>query len=142
MRITPFKETSDRLCFFILSLIVVTPLLASCTSLNPCQEKDVNRQTSQDDIVDAVTVEKDCGATTPKSTIVYIKPKGKSVANHTPVLVSDNVKGFEVNWIRPKYLSITYTAARIFQFTNFWNSKDVDQFNYQVTIREREKAPN
>ena len=35
----------------------------------------------------------------------------------------------------PRFLELAYQQARIYQFCNFWNSRDVKDFQYVVEIR-------
>ncbi len=120
---------------FILRLSIIA-FLFSCNSLNPCVEKEIFRKTSQDNTVDVVILTKDCGATTSVNKSVYIVPKGELVKDIAPIFLADHVSNLEAKWMKPKFLIITYNKARIFEFTNFWSSKKVNNFLYEVTIRE------
>jgi len=42
-------------------------------------------------------------------------------------------------WLQPKLLEISYDKARIFQFSNFWSSSEVEDFSYVIEIK---LAPN
>ena len=53
----------------------------------------------------------------------------------TLVIRSDGASEMRVRWVANKMLSVEYRRARIFQFTNFWQSREVDNFNYIVEIR-------
>lgn len=77
-----------------------------------------------------------CGATTAYSYKVYVTPKGASTEKFNPIFIADKLDGEIVEWSSSKHLRIKYRQARIFNFTNFWHSRDVDNFNYVVTIRE------
>ena len=110
--------------------------ITGCDRINPCQQKEIYRDANPDKIVDVVISQKDCGATTSISSLIFIVPRGASVENYTPILTADHVKGLQVEWIEQKQLMIRYSKARIFNFTNFWHSKNVDNFKYQIAIRE------
>jgi hypothetical protein len=77
-----------------------------------------------------------CGATTAYSYKVYITPKGVSTEKINPIFIADKLDGEIIEWSSSKHLRIKYRQARIFKFTNYWDSRDVDNFNYVVTIRE------
>ncbi len=120
--------------------IATLPILVwSCKSLDPCQQKEILRKTSKDNLVDYVVAEKDCGATTSFSTLIFVVPKGKPIEKDNIVFRADHVEGLEVNWVAPKQMVITYRKARIFSYTNFWHSRHVENFNYTVSILEYQK---
>jgi len=124
---------------YFFKLFIIIPLMIfniACNAFDPCTQVEKYRLPSEDGIVDVVVSERDCGATTSKSKFIFIVPKGNSVNDETPVFIADNVKKLEVNWGEPKELFISYDHARIFNFTNFWHSKSVDNFNYEIRIRE------
>lgn len=121
-------------------LIVALPFLVwGCKYIDPCQQKEILRNTSQDNVVDFVVIEKNCGATTSISTFIFIVPKGKPIDKFNPVFDADHIEDLEVDWVAPKQMTIAYKKARIFSYTNFWQSRDVEGFNYAVFIREYQK---
>jgi hypothetical protein len=79
-----------------------------------------------------------CGATTPFSESIVIVPTGNSTSelkdDHS-LFLADHVSGLKLTWREPKVLEIHYDEARIFHFSNFWQSKLVDNFNYVVEVR-------
>ena len=103
-------------------------------------EEEVARHTSLDKIVDTVVIQKNCGATTSTNDLIFIVPHGESVEDYSPVFIADHVEDLEVNWVDNKQLEIRYREARIFNYTNFWHSKDIDSFKYQVKIYEFSKS--
>lgn len=108
-----------------------------------CGEEEIYRKTSRDNLVDVVISETNCGATTSIGTRVYIVPKGKSVDDFYPILISDHVANLKVEWIKPKLLAIDYTGARIFHFKNFWQYIPLDYFSkYEVIVRECQNDEN
>jgi len=129
-----FKKIVLCLCIAALSI-----LMWSCDFLNPCQEKEILRKTSQDNFVDYVVIEKGCGATASTNTIVYIVPKGRSVDKFHPVFIADHVDGLEVIWLESKQMLIAYAEARIFKYKNFWHSRHIENWNYIVSIKEYQK---
>ncbi len=100
----------------------------------------MERIKSPDGIVDAVHVQGNCGATTSFSEHIFIVQSGTKTPpprKRYQVFSADHVKGLRVKWREPKVLEIHYKEARIFDFTNFWQSKDVQNFSYVVEIRLR-----
>lgn len=129
-----------RLLNSILFPLFIGSSLMGCAEL-ACSSKETSRATSPDGRVDAVVVERDCGATTRVATRVQLVPKGREVSGDKGlVFVADELAGFELRWIEQSKLELRYTAARIFQFTNFWMSRDLDNFNYVVRIAEKEAS--
>jgi hypothetical protein len=66
---------------------------------------------------------------------VHVIPKGKLIGPTTLILRADKVQEMNARWTTSKSLSIEYQKARIFQFTNFWQNKEVDNYSYAVDIR-------
>jgi hypothetical protein len=101
---------------------------------------EINRYTSPDSRVDAVIVTSDAGATTSIGHHIFIVPKGESPKDMKfSILTANHVVGLKVYWQQAKNLKITYQAARIFKFTNFWQSREIDNFQYEVKITETEQ---
>ncbi len=125
----------------VFSTLVV--LLAACGPLHmPVVTEEIVRFTSPDGRVDAIILTSDAGATTATAHEVYIAPRGttKRDLKH-PVFTADYVMGLKVKWIESKHLEVQYQSARIFHFTNFWQSADVDYYEYEVKIEEKEQSP-
>jgi hypothetical protein len=100
--------------------------------------EELERHTSPDGRVDAVLVRSNGGATTSFGYSVHIVPTSTVVDQGTGlVFACDHQEGLSVSWIRPKLLLLEYQQARIFQFTNFWQSRAVDDWSYVVEIREQ-----
>ncbi|WP_345552489.1 hypothetical protein [Microbulbifer aestuariivivens] len=118
----------------LISLTITFLLLNGCDS-SKCGSEIVSRELSPDKRVEAVVSKVNCGATTDYSFKVYIVPTGSdSLGNQ--VFLSDHTVGLRTSWIKKQRLSITYEKARIFEYTNFWQSKDLDNFEYLVSITE------
>jgi hypothetical protein len=49
--------------------------------------------------------------------------------------VADHPKDLKIRWRAPRKLEIVYDEARFFQFSNFWHSKEVDDFKYVVELQ-------
>lgn len=123
---------------FRLTVIAASILTSACGG-DLCSNTESSRVTSPDKVVDAVVVSTDCGATVADGYRVYITRRGEvsDFDDGSPVFVSDHTVGIKVSWYGNKNLRIAYTTARIFQFTNFWQSRDVDDFGYLVSITEK-----
>jgi hypothetical protein len=124
--------------FYSLSFFLSTLFLTSCDKMAGCKETEIIRKGSPDSKVDFLIIEKDCGATTSKVSKVYITPSGQK-ATGEPIFVSDKAEGLHVHWEKPKSLTIEYADARIHNFQNFWSSREVDSFGYEVRIVEKNK---
>lgn len=104
-----------------------------------CSNQEVARQSSPDEIVDAMVLKTDCGATTSYSYRVFITPRGESPISDE-IFLADKVENLNIFWISPKSLLITYTGARIFTFKNFWQSKEINNSQYVVSITEQKRT--
>jgi hypothetical protein len=90
---------------------------------------EIKRITSPDSRVDAVVVTSDAGATTSIGHHIYIVPKGVSPKDlKFSIFTADHVVNLQVHWQQSKHLKVTYQAARIFKFANFWQSKEIDNY--------------
>jgi len=100
--------------------------------------KEHYRVKSPDAEVDAVLMKSDGGATTSVSYNLFILPIGAS-SRELPLehsrLIADNAEGLRITWIENKILEIDCKSARIFRFSNFWQSKEVQDYRYIVEIR-------
>jgi len=117
---------------------MVTLFINGCGQSDFCGKNEVVRKVSPDSMVDAVVVKMDCGSTTDYSYHIFITPLGK-IPKGSPVFIADKVDDISLVWGSSKELFIYYKNARIFNFTNFWQSKDVEDFKYTVSIFERKK---
>ena len=117
-------------------LIIQIFVMLGCSSIDPCHELEILREQSPDDAVDFVVMEKDCGATTSISILIFIVPKGSSTDEFKPIFMADHVDGLTVNWKKAREMTIEYRNARIFSYTNFWQFRYVQNFKYIVSVRE------
>jgi hypothetical protein len=100
--------------------------------------KEISRIKSPDSLVEAVIVEGDAGATTSTVTYIYLVPAGKAVDTATTeksLFAADHLKNFKVEWKESKLLEIHYNEAEIFNFRNFWQSRDIQDFHYVVEAK-------
>lgn len=98
---------------------------------------EVMRVTSPDSVVDAVATVGSVNATTAFVHRVYIVPRGAPVPSERDLEAfrADHVTGLSLAWPRVRMLEISYDTARIFHFTNSWNSRKVHDFRYAVEVR-------
>ena len=50
-------------------------------------------------------------------------------------LTIDNQRDLEISWIKNRLLNISFSHARIFHFSNTWESADIDNWNYVVELK-------
>ncbi len=120
----------------VLVAIAFVAVIFGCNLSSPCNQIEANRIKSPDGTVEAVLVKNDCGATTSESLSVFVVGSGKETEESDLVFKADHTDSLSLLWRETNFLEIKYKQARIFQFTNFWQSKDVDNFRYVVEVRE------
>jgi hypothetical protein len=50
-------------------------------------------------------------------------------------VAADHLKGLKIAWLQNQLLELRYDEARISQFKNIWQSKEVRDFKYVVELR-------
>ena len=110
--------------------------LTLCLGMYGCSPVLVEKQRieSPDRKVDAVVVEKQTDATVSTPTEIFLVPRGSKPSGE-PQLRGDRLEGLTVSWATPRLLVIKFTRGRIFNYTNFWQSTDVEKSSYVVEIR-------
>lgn len=121
--------TTYFMLFFLLNL-------AACGNNDLCVKEVISRTSSPDKKVDAVVTKGDCGATTSYSYRVSVVQAGKTPVESDTIFLADNAENISIFWQAPKKLVISYKEARIFKFTNFWSSKELDNSQYIVSVIE------
>jgi hypothetical protein len=116
-------------------LIIIATAVFIIFGCNPVSREELKRTTSPDSIVDAVLVQANGGATTSFIYELYVVKKGAKITEGSALLRADHVDGLLIGWSQSKLLDIKYAEARIHHFTNFWHSKDVNNFKYVVELR-------
>ena len=131
--VQPGRPFSGLFRFPIVGLLA----LASVAFLLGCSQsyEEQWRLASPDRRVEAVWVEIAGGATTDFAYHLYIVPFGNKPERGTQRLIADRISNVRMSWREPKRLEVSYDAARIFSFFNFWHSRDLDNFKYVVEIR-------
>ncbi len=105
-------------------------VLSACT-----ERKEVARFVAPDSAVDAIVVESDCGAPCSTTYSIGVVPRGKAPDEKGAVFSADHVDSLRVHWLEAKRLEIAYDSARIHHFSNYWQSKDVQDHRYVVEVR-------
>jgi len=105
-------------------------LLWGCSA----EQQEIKRVRSPDQRVDAVLIQTNAGATTGFVYEIFLVPTGATPKEGHEQFRADQVVNLELRWQQPKSLEIVYDQARIFHYSNFWNSKDVENFRYVVEV--------
>ena len=119
----------------LLLLILVSDPFATSREVVSEEIEEISRARSPDGIVEAILTKSNFGATVDYVYKLYIVPTGATALPDEPIVVADHVVDPNIAWRMPKFLTFSYGKARIFNFTNFWQSKDVQNFSYVVEIR-------
>lgn len=87
-----------------------------------CADEETARVTSPDGQVDALVVQRDCGATTAYVYAVVLVPKGITDPDwNLHSFLADKVdQDIQVRWLSDRELRIEYAHANIHHFSNFW----------------------
>lgn len=99
--------------------------------------EEVARVASPDSVVDAVLTRTNTHATADFVHRIYIVPRGERLSGTRDheLFRADHVDSLALTWDAPRRLEVRYARARIFTFTNFWNSAAVRDYGYTVEIR-------
>lgn len=130
-RHAPTLSTRQGLVYGLV-LLLCAVLLPGC---NAPDGREIERQVSPDKLVDVVVVEPKTFATDAIVTTIYLVAAGKEWKGESPILGGNRLEGLQVIWKRPNFLEIHYKKGRIFSFASFWNSRDVQNFKYEVELR-------
>ncbi|RYE15655.1 MAG: hypothetical protein EOP45_18285 [Sphingobacteriaceae bacterium] len=100
--------------------------------------KELKRVRSPDKKVDAVLVETNAGATTSYSNKVFLVMPGKRIVEDDlqyAVFSADHYQNIAIKWEANRQLLISYYKARIFNYTNFWQTGELENWNYVVEVK-------
>lgn len=111
--------------------MLLAMVLAACSS----DYEEMWRVPSPDSKVDAVLVRTGGPATVGFSYKLFIVPRGTLPGKSGELLLADRVRNITAVWQKARKLELRYDEARIFSFTNFWHSKEIDDFKYVVELR-------
>lgn len=123
-------------------------LLAGCERRPSTQEiaasisdvgfEELSRTASPDSAVEAVVTRVNAGATTGYGYRIDLVPRGGRVAYKPQGMqkfTADRVDSLSVRWSAPRQLEIRYAKARILDFSNFWHSRGVQNWEYIVELK-------
>src|SRR5437879_8009429 len=96
--------------------------------------QEVKRVRSPDGRVEAVLIQTNAGATTGFGFEVFLVPTGANPKTGSELFRADRVVNLDLHWRESMVLEIAYDQGRIFHFSNFWNSADLDNFRYVVEV--------
>lgn len=136
------EKNGWRHVLIMLACAAFVSTVFGCSDLFPVQRIEAGRVSSPDRRVDAVILRTRGGATTGTSYQVHVAPRGEQPEIELKILTADHVAPGElrVGWTSDRMLRISAGDSRIFQFKNFWMSREVDDFGYVVHVR-LEQAP-
>jgi hypothetical protein len=117
-------------------LLLISILLSACTEL--CSDEVISQAVDLEKKTAAIHLVRNCGATTGYAHQIYIVALGATYDDATPIFVADKVDNLAITWSGKRTLEISYDSARIFNFTNFWQSSEVDNFQYVIKVSLRE----
>lgn len=120
----------------VLFISSISILLSACA--DPCGNEVISQAVNLEKKTAAIHVVKNCGATTGYAHQIYIVVPGTDYDDAKPIFVADKVDNLAVTWSSERTLEISYDSARIFNFTNFWQSSEVDNFQYVIKVSLRE----
>lgn len=127
-----------RVAFYRLLMVICLVVLSiACSNEDRPNAEEQLRLDSPDGRVQAILLSRGYGATVPSVSELYIVQKGRKIEGANLILRADHMTGTAISWKSPKFLEVRYEKARVFQFTNFWQSHDVDNFRYIVEVRLR-----
>jgi hypothetical protein len=117
--------------------VKTTLLIFAIFTLSNCGkplEEEISRIKSPDGVVDVVVTEVKAGATAATPTKIYIVEAGSNFSDKNFILLADRFEIKSIDWIEPKRLEVSFYSGRIFEYSNFWQSRDVQDFQYVVQI--------
>jgi hypothetical protein len=120
------------------SVVLLLFILGCGSSPFEVSYREISRLSSPDQFVDALIVEANGGATTPFIYDIYVVPKGKSFQKDSCgncLFSADHIDSLTVNWKSNRFLEIQYKQARIFSYSNFWQSNELFNYHYVVEVR-------
>ena len=103
----------------LLRMAASLSLLMLAAGCGLCGSTELSRTASDAGDVEAVVIERSCGATTGFNYRVHVVPKGAPAEERDMVFLADKVENLKVTWQGGDQLLITYDQAKIFFFRNF-----------------------
>lgn len=118
----------------VASIAALALLNSACDFLEPVTE-EIGRWRSPDGRVDAVLTKGSGNATTAFVHRLFVVPAGHPTEDQEPRLLGDHLEGIAIIWRRARFLDVSFSEGRIFEYQNFWQSPEVDDWAYIVEIR-------
>jgi hypothetical protein len=131
------------LAYFI---VITVAILPGCEKVSDylIGNDELLRLVSPDKKVEAVLLRsKSAGATVSIYYQISIVPFGKKPTRSDTVFGAEKLEGESIEWVAPKVLEIKYKKARIIIFRNYWQSKEVENYGYNVEVvleKKRERG--
>lgn len=121
------------LCIIPLALPgILFPIIMSFRST---AYEEMLRAPSPDLKVDAVLIRTGSGAPGSFGYKIFIVPRAAEWKKDTESFDADHVCKVKFYWRQSGLLEIQYERARIYRFSNFWQSKEIDDGKYVVELR-------
>jgi hypothetical protein len=108
---------------------------------SPVAREELLRVKSPDARVEAVLVRTNAGATTPYGFKVFIVPAGGRWEPGHENFAADHVEKLATSWQQDRLLVVEYREARIYRFSNFWQSRELDDWRYVVELKLAPLSP-
>ena len=119
----------------ILNTLIFSILFFACNIAGDSEFTELERIPSPDNMVEAVLVSSDAGATTSIGYHLFVVPTGQNIESGYENLIADHVSEFKIFWCKNRLLEIHYKNARIFKFSNFWQTKNLENWSYVVELK-------
>jgi hypothetical protein len=103
-------------------------------------ENEVMRILSPDGRLEAVLTQSNAGATTSFKYRIYITIPGTDFRGQESLFVGDKLRNKSnhdlplIHWNESHELLISYDSAQVYQFKNFWRSRQVDNGMFVVRV--------
>lgn len=110
-------------------------LLFGCDAESLCSESTNKVFDSPSGENKAAVVQRDCGATASTAYLVHVFNADEQPTETNVIFKSDKTEGLSISWLDDRNLIVSYKSARIFSFTNFWQSTSGGQ-SKEIHIRE------
>ncbi|MEK8018109.1 MAG: hypothetical protein VSS75_014640 [Candidatus Parabeggiatoa sp.] len=118
-----FSKNSLTIKTFPLFLFLM--VMIEMTGCDAVAREEMARISSPDFRVDAILIRANAGATTSFVFEVYIVQSGDVPTEDDLLFRGDKMEGLKLRWVQSKLLTIQYEQGRIFHFSNFWSSQNV-----------------
>ena len=118
-----------------LSRFLVFTIMGGVLSSCDVAVHEAGRTASPDGKLDLVVTTTDGGATTSVGYHLNLVPRGDTVDLDDSNFVADKVYALTAEWVDSTNVIIRFENARIFHFSNFWHSKEVDNWQHVIRLK-------